>query len=156
MIISCLWQYNHMAPMWLYAKLGHASAEIMDDVWRNTLSDEDQSITELLNSLRSDLVAPDRPKHNVPEVFYWVWVRWMWGQSMLSIPTSSRNFLHNQATCLKLGIVVHKEEPNLCGNDVAHSMIFSAASPDPFTVCHMLWLNLLSSMKNPPTLVVYG
>ncbi|KAI4886056.1 hypothetical protein NFI96_004966 [Prochilodus magdalenae] len=36
------------------------------------LSDLDQGIAELLGSLKCNLVASDGPKHNVPEVFYWI------------------------------------------------------------------------------------
>ncbi|TWW77668.1 hypothetical protein D4764_12G0010580 [Takifugu flavidus] len=38
----------------------------------NTLIDLCEGIPELLYSLRSNLAAPNGPKHNVPEMFYWV------------------------------------------------------------------------------------
>ncbi len=40
---------------WIFLELGHHLG-----------------ITELLDSLRCNLVALDGPKHNVPEVFYWI------------------------------------------------------------------------------------
>ncbi|KAI4892301.1 hypothetical protein NFI96_006564 [Prochilodus magdalenae] len=43
-----------------------------DDVLGDLLPDLDQGITELLDSLKCNLVASDGPKHNVPEVFYWI------------------------------------------------------------------------------------
>ena len=64
-----------MAPKCLYAYLtisGHAPNETTDGVLGYFLPDLDQSITELLNRLRCNLAAPDGPKHNVPEVFFWI------------------------------------------------------------------------------------
>ncbi len=46
--------------------------EMTDSVLGYFLPDLDQGITELLDSLRCNLVASDGPKHNVPEVFYWI------------------------------------------------------------------------------------
>lgn len=46
--------------------------EMTDGVLVDLLSDLDRGITELLDSRRCNLVASDGPKHNVPEVFYWI------------------------------------------------------------------------------------
>ncbi len=64
-----------MAPTCLYVCLttsGHAPNETMDSVLEYLLPDLDQGTTEHLDSLRCNLAASDRPKHNVPEVFYWI------------------------------------------------------------------------------------
>ncbi|TWW81314.1 [Protein ADP-ribosylarginine] hydrolase [Takifugu flavidus] len=45
-----------------------APNEMTNGVLGDLLPDLDQGITELLDSLRINLVAPDGPKHNVPEV----------------------------------------------------------------------------------------
>ncbi|TWW64310.1 hypothetical protein D4764_03G0013180 [Takifugu flavidus] len=47
--------------------LGHAPNETTNSVLGDLLPDLDQGITELLDNLRINLVAPDGPKHNVPE-----------------------------------------------------------------------------------------
>ena len=52
--------------------LGHAFNEMTDGVLGYFLPDLDQSITELLNRLMCNLAAPDGPKHNVPDVFFWI------------------------------------------------------------------------------------
>ncbi len=59
--------------------LGRAPNETTDGVLGYFLPDLDKSITALLDSLRCNLVAMDGPKHNVPEVFYWICVRRAWG-----------------------------------------------------------------------------
>ncbi|KAI4902036.1 hypothetical protein NFI96_009943 [Prochilodus magdalenae] len=56
------------------------ATSIVDDHTHSSLSyrlekDLDQGITELLDSLKCNLVASDGPKHNVPEEFYWIYVR---------------------------------------------------------------------------------
>ncbi len=59
-----------MAPTCLYACLtmsGHAPNETTDGVLGYFLTDLDQGITELLDSLKCNLVASDGPKHNVPD-----------------------------------------------------------------------------------------
>ncbi len=53
----------------------HALNETADGVLGYFLTDLDQGITELLDSLRCNLAVSDGPKHNVPEVFYWILVR---------------------------------------------------------------------------------
>ncbi|TWW81768.1 hypothetical protein D4764_01G0015830 [Takifugu flavidus] len=66
---------------------GHAPNEKTNGVLGNLLPDLDQGITELLDSLRINLVAPDEPKHNVPE----------------ELPAYS--------SYMRSGIVVNQEEP---------------------------------------------
>lgn len=48
----------------------HAPNEMTDGVLGDLLPDLGQSITELLDSLRFNLLESDERKHNVPEVFY--------------------------------------------------------------------------------------
>ncbi len=86
----------------------HAPNETTDGVLGYFLTDLDQGITELLDSLRCNLAVSDEPKHNVPEVFYWILVRRAWTHSINSfilqeLPTYSRN--------MRQGIIVHQEEP---------------------------------------------
>ncbi len=50
----------------------HAPNETTDGVLAYFLPDLDQGIIDLLDSLRCNLAASDEPKHNVPEVFYWI------------------------------------------------------------------------------------
>lgn len=44
----------------------------MDGVLGGRLLDLDQGLTELLDSLRFNLVVLDRPQHNVPQLFHWI------------------------------------------------------------------------------------
>ncbi|MEQ2258373.1 hypothetical protein XENORESO_017792 [Xenotaenia resolanae] len=57
---------------------GHAPYEMTDGVLGYLLPDPDQSITDLLDSLRCDLAVLEGPKHDVPEMFYWTYVRAAW------------------------------------------------------------------------------
>lgn len=56
-------------------------------------------------AITGNLAASAGPKHNVPEVFYWIWSV---GQSVVSIPISS--ILLHTLTKKGLGIVVYQEE----------------------------------------------
>ncbi|KAI4903357.1 hypothetical protein NFI96_000121 [Prochilodus magdalenae] len=114
-------------------------------------SNLDQDITELLDSLKCNLVVPDGPKHNVPEVFYWIQVRQAGG------PVNGINSLILQELAaysrhMRPGIIVHQEEPRthctsgyaspdhhcpttkpVMLNHVADGITFSMASPEPVT-----------------------
>ncbi|MEQ2169741.1 hypothetical protein GOODEAATRI_028415 [Goodea atripinnis] len=61
------------------------------------LPDPDQAITELLDSLRCNLVVSDGPKY-VLKTFCWINSGEHGGHSMASIPSSSGNCLHTFAT----------------------------------------------------------
>ncbi|KAI4885480.1 hypothetical protein NFI96_027047 [Prochilodus magdalenae] len=73
-------------------------------------TDLDQGITELLDSLKCNLVASDGPKHNVPVVFYWIQVRGA-GGPVNGINSFILHELPAYSRHMSLGIVVHQEEP---------------------------------------------
>lgn len=52
----------------------HDSIEICNGFPGKSLPDLEQGINKLLESQMSNLVVPDGPEHNVPEVFYWLLV----------------------------------------------------------------------------------
>ncbi len=85
-----------MAPTCLYAWL--TTNETTDGVLGYFLSDLEQDITELLDSLKCNLAASDGSKHNVPEVFY--------GLNSLIIQELPAHSCH-----MRPGIVVHQEQP---------------------------------------------
>ncbi|XP_051814769.1 uncharacterized protein LOC127537085 [Acanthochromis polyacanthus] len=64
----------------------------MDGVLGYLLPELDQGITELLDSLRSNLVVSDGTKHNVPKVFYWIQVSFV---PQLSEPSEEIRFFGN-------------------------------------------------------------
>lgn len=60
------------------ATLGRDPNKTTDGVLGELLPDLDQGSTELLDILRSNLAASDGPKHKVPELLYWIWIRQTW------------------------------------------------------------------------------
>ena len=66
-----------MGPTWLYAlptKSGHAYDEMAEGVLGNLLTDLNQVISELLDSLSRYLAAADATIDNIPEVLNWIQV----------------------------------------------------------------------------------
>ncbi|KAI9542463.1 hypothetical protein NQZ68_019145 [Dissostichus eleginoides] len=78
--------------------------------WSRGFCDLDQGITELLDSLRCNLVASDGKQYNVPEVFYWIKVRQAWG-TVNGINSFILQELPAYSCQMRPGIVVQQEEP---------------------------------------------
>ncbi len=57
----------------------HSSDEMMDGVLEDLLTDLDQGINELLDSLWRCLASSDALIHNVPEVLNWIQFWGTWG-----------------------------------------------------------------------------
>lgn len=84
--------------------------EMTDSVLRYLLLDPDQGNTELLVSLRWNLMVSDGPKHDVPVIFYWLEARRAW-RPVNGINSFILQELPAYSCHMRIGIKKHQEEP---------------------------------------------
>ncbi|KAK3569833.1 hypothetical protein QTP86_005863 [Hemibagrus guttatus] len=71
--LGCNASLLHLPQQWALDNILIGGSEINPSVLLDNFDEDlDQGITELLDRLRCNLVVSDEPKHNVPEVFYWI------------------------------------------------------------------------------------
>ncbi|MED6232561.1 hypothetical protein ATANTOWER_032388 [Ataeniobius toweri] len=101
-----------MAPMCLYAcltTLGHAPYDITDGALGYLLPDPNQGIAELLDSQRCNSLVSNW-KHDVPEMFYWIYVRGAW-RPVNGINSFILRELPAYSCHMRPGMFMHQAEP---------------------------------------------